>query len=143
LNEERLGIKKLNYQTKMQKSNDFHFLHPFTFRQVGVSPTEFQALPGMEVGALREKKPQGPDHFLDRACKLFFPREQGYSVVGAPGGSAELAEVRAPNGPRHPTERRSDLRFVILFPSMLFARKALTSGPHACIFRGNENHKSE
>lgn len=39
----------------MQKSNDFHFLHPFTFRQVGVSPTEFQALPGMEVGALREK----------------------------------------------------------------------------------------
>jgi hypothetical protein len=69
----------------MQKSNDFDFfdfLSRFTYRQVGVSPSEFQVLPGNEVGA----KPQGADEFLYRAYKLFFPREQSYSIVAVAGG---------------------------------------------------------
>jgi hypothetical protein len=32
---------------------------------------------------------------------------------------------------------------VILFPPIFFARKALTSGPQACIFGGIEKEKSE
>ncbi len=36
-------------------SIDFYSLLPFPFRQVGVRPIEFQAVPGQEAGALRGK----------------------------------------------------------------------------------------
>jgi hypothetical protein len=63
------------------------------------------------------------DHFLDRAGKLFFPREQDYSLVGAPG--------RAPDPPASFCGKTIGPAPGILFPPMLFAHNGLASGPKA------------
>jgi len=64
---------------------------------------------------------------LDRASKLFFCQEQGYSVAEAPG--------RGPERPASSSGNTIGPPVVILFPLMVFPRNALTApGPKACFF---------
>jgi len=115
-------------------------LPPFTFGQVGLSPIEFQALPGPEVRALREKTMRRPS-FLGPGGRVVLSPRTGLFVVGAPG--------RAPDGPASKLRivdcrmriekkaKKSEIRnpkSEITGP-MLFPRNALTSGPQACFFR--------
>jgi hypothetical protein len=66
---------------------------------------------------------------MDRAGQPIFPRGPGSSVVGAPGDSADLAEVRAPVQPaascgsRSTHPRREPAR------PILFEQKVLAPGP--------------
>jgi hypothetical protein len=91
-------------------------LLPFTFRQVDVSPIEFQALPGPEARALRAKT-------MRRASFL------------GPGGQFKCGMPIAECGLKKKT-KKSEIRnpqSEITGP-MLFPRNALTSGPQACFF---------
>jgi len=54
--------------------------------------------------------------------------------VGAPGGSAELAEVWAPDGPASFCGSTGGSPSGFLFPPMLFSRNALACGPQACFY---------
>ncbi len=89
---------------------------------MGVSPIEFQALRGPEVGALRGKAIRpgsfpGPGGQLNAECRM--------------GNWRKEARNFAFRIDQHHTIRPL---VVILFPPMLLPHSALTSGPQACFF---------
>jgi hypothetical protein len=71
---------------------------------------------------------------LDRAGRPFFANYQDYSVAGAPGGSAELAEDRAPGEPASFCGNPTRFPAAFLFPPILFPRNVLPSGPQVRFF---------
>ena len=81
------------------------------------------------------QKPLGTDHFLDRSGKPFFPHEQDYAVVGAPG--------RAPFRPASFRGNRIGPPDEKPFPPMPFLCNALPSRLQANFFAEKNNNRGE
>jgi hypothetical protein len=98
-------------------------LPPFTFQKVGVSPVVFQALPGPELRALREKSmrhfsffgPGGPSGLRIVDCGMRIEKK------------LKKSEIR---------NSKSEMEGPMLFPC-----NALTSGPQACFFAEKKTQK--
>jgi hypothetical protein len=106
---------------KKELKKEKKYLPPLVFRQVGVWPVDFQALPGPEGRAFREKTMR----------RFLFPRPGGQVILPP---RTRLIHCRSPagrpmrppctstvQGPPHPAEAREDLR------SQFFSRR--------CFFR--------